>query len=103
MAKGIIHFRRISYGTKPNGSLFLATIISNVLIPDFEFEVCSRDEMEYHYGWKLVAMASFIKALVRRTGDYILNNMTQEIRERPFIGTSHGITSHRKSLDEESE
>ena len=103
MVKGIIPFRRISYGTKPNRSLFLATIFDRVLIPDFEFEVCSRDEMEYHYSWKLVAMASFIKARVRKTGDYILNLVTQEIKKKPFIGTSHGRVPQRKRIDEESE
>ncbi len=86
----VIPFKRITYGTIPDGMslrgrdiFWKATIIRNVLIPDYDLEFCNRDELEMRYDWKLIAMASFIKKHTTRTGDYVLDLQAKTIKEKP--------------------
>jgi hypothetical protein len=83
MTKGLIPFKRISYGTKPNGDAWLATIIDNYLIPDYDLEYCNMLELELRYDWKIIAMASFIKSRVIKSGEYMLDLKAKEIVDKP--------------------
>jgi len=86
MQENLICFKRISYGTKPSGAQWLATIIKNVLVPDFDFDFCSRGELEMRYDWKVIILCSRIKMHVRKTGEYIFDLRTREIKVKPYIG-----------------
>jgi len=87
----IIAFERITYGTVPEGMglrgkdpNWLATRIDNLIIPDYDLEFCNRLELEMRYSWKIIALASFIKSRAKKTGSYVLDIKTKEIKPSPF-------------------
>ena len=84
MTKALIPFERITYGTKTDGTAWLATVISNFLIPDYDLEFCNKEELLMRYSWKHIAMATYIKKHVRKSGEYVLDLRTKEIRQKPF-------------------
>jgi hypothetical protein len=84
MPEGSITFKRIFYGMQVDGKPWLATIIDNILIPDFELVLCSKKELQIHYDWKIITIATYIRGNIKVRGTYEMDLGTREIREKEF-------------------
>ena len=81
MPRETILFQRIFYGMQLDGKPWLATIIDDILIPDFELVFCNEKELRICYDWKTIALASYIKTQIKVKGDYEMDLLTREINE----------------------
>jgi len=61
----------------------LATKLGTVFIPDFDFLHLEKWELTEKYEWKNVAIAQFVKKYAVRSGKYVLDTQTKEVKEAP--------------------
>ena len=78
-----IYFERITHGHDAKGMPMQATRISNIQIPDFDFQHLEKWELNEKYGWKNVAVADFVRNFANRSGSYMLDTKTKEVKHIP--------------------
>ncbi len=61
----------------------LATVLGETFLPDFDFLHLEKWELHEKYGWKNVAIAQFVKRYAIRSGKYILDTTTKEVKDAP--------------------
>ena len=78
-----IYFERITHGHDTRGTPMQATRIGNVQIPDFDFQHLEKWELNEKYGWKNVAVADFVRKFATKSGSYMLDTRTKEVKQIP--------------------
>ncbi len=76
----MVNLERITHGHDMKGTPLLATRLGPVLIPDFDFSHLERWELNEIYGWKNVAVADYVRRFAVKSGSYILDTKTKNIK-----------------------